>query len=211
VVEGARAGVADGALALGPLRIALDGLEVVDLRLARRLRAPVAAAARALARHGGPPPAAGPFEPALAGALARFGATGDVAGLAGIVGVGEGLTPAGDDVIVGVLAGLDAAREASRAAAGRRQRLLAALEKGAVATTRLSAQMLDAAGAGLYAEPVLGVLHALVRQPPSAPELRRAVAALLATGHRSGADTLRGIRAALEGPARARRTPRRTA
>jgi hypothetical protein len=198
IAEGAKVGVSDGELGLGPLRIALAGLEVVDLRLRRRLRAPVPAAVRTFVRRPAAAPAAGPFEPVLAGALQRFGARGDVAGLAALVGVGEGLTPSGDDVLVGVLAGLDAAREASRAAVTLHERLRAALETAAGATTRLSAQLLDAAGAGLYAEPVLGVLEVLALRRPPAKALDRAVAALLATGHRSGADTLRGIVTALE-------------
>ena len=190
--------VSDGVLEVGPLRIDLAGLEVVDLRLRHRMRGLRSPAVPAVVRRAARPPGAGPFESVLAAALDRFGSGGDVAGLAKLVGVGEGLTPAGDDVLVGVLAGLDAAREASREASVLRGRLCTALETGVGATTRLSAQMLDAAAAGLYAEPVLGLLETLARPRPGAAALERAAAALLAVGHRSGADTLRGIVAALE-------------
>jgi hypothetical protein len=197
IAEGALVRVADGVVEVGVLKIELAGLEVVDLRLRRRLRA-LPDAVRSLARHAGAAPPAGPFEPALAAALERFRAGGEIRGLAALVGVGEGLTPSGDDVLVGVLAGLDAACEVSGDAADLRERLCAELERGTSRTTRLAAQMLDAAAAGLYAEPVLRMLETLALPKPGARVLERAVAALLAVGHRSGADTLRGIVAALE-------------
>jgi hypothetical protein len=197
IVEGAPVRVSEGVVEAGALRIELAGLEVVDLRLRRRLRA-LPAAARLLARHAAMPPPGGPFEPALATALERFRAGGEIRRLAALVGVGEGLTPSGDDVLVGVLAGLDAAREVSGDAAALRERLCAGLERGTSRTTRLAAQMLDAAAAGLYAEPVLAVLETLALPRPGAKALERTVAALLDVGHRSGADTLRGISVALE-------------
>lgn len=212
VAEGAPVRVSDGVVEVGALRIELAGLEVVDLRLRRRPRRLAPAALRTLARHAAAQPAAGPFEPALAAALERFRTGGEVRGLAALVGLGEGLTPSGDDVLVGVLAGLDAAREAPGDATALRARLCAALERGTSRTTRLAAQMLDAAGAGFYAEPVLGVLETLALSKPDARALERAVASLLAVGHRSGGDTLRGISAALERLARGaapRRRPRK--
>ena len=196
--EGATVRVSDGVLEVGPLRIELAGLEVVDLRLRRRLRALPDAGRQALARGAAARPAAGPFDPALAIALERFRTGGELRGLVTLVGLGEGLTPSGDDVLVGVLAGLDAARETLGDAAVLRERLCAELERGTSRTTRLAAQMLDAAAAGFYAEPVLGVLETLALPKPGAKALERAIADLLAVGHRSGADTLRGISAALE-------------
>ena len=198
VAGGAPVRVADGVIEAGALRIELAGLEVVDLRLRHRLRAVPAAGLRALARHAAAQTAGGRFEPALAAALERFRAGGAVRDLAKLVGLGEGLTPSGDDMLVGVLAGLDASREVSDDAAALRTKLRAELERGTSRTTRLAAQMLDAAAAGFYAEPVLGVLETLAVPKPGAKALERAVAALLAIGHRSGGDTLRGISAALE-------------
>jgi hypothetical protein len=198
ITEGAPLRVSDGVIELGTLRIELAGLEVVDLRLRRRLRALSAAGLRALARDAAAPPPTATFEPALAASLAAFREGGEVGGLARLVGVGEGLTPSGDDVLVGVLAGLDAASEVSGEAAALRERLCAELERGTSRTTRLAAQMLDAAEAGFYAEPVLALLETLALPRPGAGALERAVQGLLAVGHRSGADTLRGIGAALE-------------
>jgi hypothetical protein len=210
VAGGAPVRVADGVIEAGALRIELAGLEVVDLRLRHRLRAVPAAGLRALARHAAAQTAGGRFEPALAAALERFRAGGAVRDLAKLVGLGEGLTPSGDDMLVGVLAGLDASREVSDDAAALRTKLRAELERGTSRTTRLAAQMLDAAAAGFYAEPVLGVLETLAVPKPGAKALERAVAALLAIGHRSGGDTLRGISAALGRLARGSRPgPRR--
>jgi len=197
VTEGATVRVSDGVVEAGALRIELAGLEVVDLRLRRRLRALPPAGLKALARGAAVQPAAGPFEAALAAVLERFRAGGEIRGLAALVGVGEGLTPSGDDVLVGMLAGLDAAREMSGDATALRERLCAELERGTSRTTRLAAQMLDAAAAGFYAEPVLAVLETLALPKPGARALERAIADLLAVGHRSGADTLRGINATL--------------
>jgi hypothetical protein len=196
VTEGAPVRVSGGVVEVGALKIELAGLEVVDLRLRRRLRA-LPDAVRALARHAGAAQPDGPFEPVLATTLERFRVGGEIRGLAALVGVGEGLTPSGDDVLVGVLAGLDAACEVSGDAAALRQRLGAELERGTSRTTRLAAQMLDAAAAGFYAEPVLRLLETLALPKPGAKALERAAAALLAVGHRSGADTLRGIGAEL--------------
>lgn len=213
IVQGAPVRVSEGVVETGELRLELAGLEVVDLRLRRRPRKLAPAAVRTLARRAAALPPAGPFEPALAAALGRFRAGGEVRELAALVGLGEGLTPSGDDAIVGVLAGLDAASEASGDAAALRGRLCAALELGTSRTTRLAAQMLDAAAAGFYAEPALGVLDALAPPRPDAAALARAVAGLLAVGHRSGGDTLRGISAALErlAPAAPRRRRPRSA
>ena len=73
-----------------------------------------------------------------------------------------------------------------------------------VRTTRLAAQAIEAALEGRHAEPLLGVLEALAAGAPPA-RLEAAATALLAVGHRSGADALRGVVAVL---ARARGAPR---
>lgn len=187
--EGDTVQVGDAALEIGPLRVALAGMAIEPLRLAARPAAVDPAAAHALASSS-PERGGGPFEPVLAAALASYRDSGDPAVLAVLVGVGEGLTPSGDDVIVGALAALDLL-----GAAAAQERLGAALAGCAVRTTRLAAQGIEAALAGHYPEPVLGVLAALAAADPA--RLGAAAAALLAVGHRSGADTLRGIVAVL--------------
>jgi hypothetical protein len=191
VGEGAAARAGDGELALGPTVVALEGMAVAELRLRARPAAADPATVRALASLL-PAPAAGvPFEPALAAALASYRECGDPAVLAVLVGVGEGLTPSGDDVVVGALAALESLGDAAG-----RARLGPALAGCRVRTTRLAAQGIEAALDGRHAEPVLGLLEALAEGDAA----RRATAAtaLLAVGHRSGADTLRGLLAVLE-------------
>ena len=63
------------------------------------------------------------------------------------------------------------------------------------ATTAVSAALLDAAAEGYAAHPVVALVDAAVAGDPDA--VRRALPAVLAIGHTSGADTVTGIRAAL--------------
>jgi hypothetical protein len=189
---------ASGVLRVGPLRIALEGAEIVDLRLRHRPRALTAEVATPFFRLVGLPPDDDPAAPVLLAVLEAFRRGGDVRALAALLGLGGGLTPSGDDALVGVLAALDLAREARPEALSLRGSLAEALTtQAAQRTTRLSAQMLAAAAAGLYAEPVLALLAALGDGAPSTGSPEQAAAALLALGHHSGADTLRGMAAAL--------------
>ena len=117
-----------------------------------------------------------------------------------MIGLGEGLTPAADDVVVGVLAGLDLAGGMDPKAADRRRALVEALGPEVLRrTSDLSAQMIRAAAAGHYAEPVLEVLEVLAAPSSTPATVEDAVRGLAAMGHRSGHDTLRGIGAALVG------------
>jgi hypothetical protein len=104
----------------------------------------------------------------------------------GWLGRGPGLTPAGDDLLAGLLVGL----------AGRpdlRDPLAAAVLRHAPPrTTWLSAELLRLAADGLAAPAVVRVADALAGHGPAA-DLDRATAALLAVGHTSGAALARGL------------------
>jgi hypothetical protein len=126
---------------------------------------------------------------AVPGLAARAEAIGPLADPDRLLGRGPGLTPAGDDALVGYIAMAAHARAAwglpdpaPLAAA------LAARAPGR--TTRVSAALLAAAADGRYA-PVLG---AVCRAGPDA--LPAAVARLAAIGATSGLDTLVGVGAA---------------
>ncbi len=137
---------------------------------------------------------------ALATQRVRAGAAHLVAGLAAaslercrsgvqaLAGLGGGLTPAGDDFIVGVLlaawAGLGAAERALPLAP-----VVAA--EAASRTTTLSAAYLHAAARGECAAPWHALFAALLRAKPA--ETLRALRRLLAVGHTSGADGLAGF------------------
>jgi len=198
VREGEPVQVSGRVLVAGSLTVALDRLVPVDLRVRSRPPQLPGEAIRYLAEFVGSPPDEDPFDHALAPAARAFSDGGDARGLASLVGLGVGLTPSGDDVLLGALAALDLVSACSPVAMPLRRELVAALPVPLEArTTRLSAQMLRAAADGLYAEPVLDLLHVLADDGTSPAPVERAAAALARLGHRSGRDTLLGIAAAL--------------
>lgn len=186
------------ALTCGRFSFSWAGVPGTDLRLhirPRRLAAGLEARLLGLAR-----PVAGNdrCQAIISASLAQFGGGSGAGGLSRLVGLGEGLTPAGDDVIVGLLAGLDLAAAAGRGAIRRRQEVVASIPSPLRRhTTLLAAQMIETAVAGHYAEPVLNLLSVLARPDPGQEVVAMAVRRLLNMGHRSGGDTLRGIGAGL--------------
>ena len=119
--------------------------------------------------------------------------TGDAAAAIGrLIGRGPGLTPAGDDLLVGFLAGL-------RVAAGSRGALLAFLDGlgeavvlAAAATNEISRAFLRHAAAGSVAEP-LALLARCIGEAAPPEEIARATARALRFGHTSGADATLGL------------------
>ena len=115
-----------------------------------------------------------------------------VAAIGRLIGRGPGLTPTGDDLLVGFLAGL-------RVAAGSRAGRLAFLDRlggaviGAAArTNEISQTFLRHAVAGCVAEPLAMLArHIGAAAPPE--EVERATARLLGFGHTSGADATLGL------------------
>lgn len=100
-------------------------------------------------------------------------------------GLGEGLTPSGDDVIYGVVAALTSCRAFSSA-------LKTAVKLGtARRTTDLASARMRYALDGHFDAWTLDVLRALLDGPPG--QVPAAVERLLALGHSSGADTLLGV------------------
>lgn len=126
----------------------------------------------------------------LRGALARsdFGAA--VPGIDALVGLGDGLTPSGDDVLVGLSAAL---RAVGHPLAGPIA-LHAAARAGA--TTDVARAALEHAARGEYAERLHAVLEAIARGDDAA--VRAQVERALAWGASSGADTMLGVLIGLE-------------
>jgi len=198
VPEGAPVRVSGKVLAAGSLRIDLDGLETVDLRLRRRPLHVSTEAVMRLVQFADRLVGEDLFDRKLTAALRTFSDGGDPRELASLVGLGAGLTPSGDDALVGALAGLNLVSECSPDARLLRRALVGALPVPLEPrTTRLSAQMLRAATDGLYAEPVLALLDALARDDADLASVDQAAEALSGLAHRSGRDTLLGIAAAL--------------
>jgi hypothetical protein len=110
--------------------------------------------------------------------------------VAATVGAGIGTTPAGDDVICGVLAGLDLLGLEDA-----HERLGAAVTPLLAATTRTSRHLLAAAVDGRYTEGLIGLAAALASA--SAPAARDALAVLGRWGASSGLDQATGFAAAV--------------
>jgi hypothetical protein len=112
------------------------------------------------------------------------------AGAAALAGLGEGLTPAGDDFLVGVMAALWSCFPATDAA-----HLAGAMAQAAVPrTTLLSGAWLQAAAHGEAGINWHLLVEALAGN--GAPAVRRAGQHILQTGHTSGAAALAGFLAA---------------
>lgn len=104
----------------------------------------------------------------------------------GLLGLGPGLTPAGDDLLAGLLVGLSARPDL-------RDPLAAAIQRQVPArTTWLSAELLRLAAAGLAAPAVVAVADALAGHGDD-DAVPRALPALLAVGHTSGPALARGL------------------
>lgn len=109
-----------------------------------------------------------------------------------LVGLGEGLTPAGDDCLVGALAVLRRFAPGWLAGEpGLREDLARAAATG---TTQVAREFILHALDGEFSEAVAAVVTAA-----SPDEARGAAVRLLAIGATSGADTLDGMRVALDG------------
>ncbi len=122
---------------------------------------------------------------ALMKALAAETAEAGARAAASLAGLGGGLTPSGDDFLVGAMHALWLARAA---AAPRLAHRLA--EAAAPRTTRLSAAWLRAAAQGEAGWPWHALLASLT--DPEA-DLEEPVRALASVGHTSGADALAGF------------------
>ena len=135
---------------------------------------------RPLARIAGPRVAT--FERWLFAVLARGRPSEDA--IQGLLGLGPGLTPSGDDFLVGALALLDCVGERdAHAALGRA--IIAALPG---ATSALSACFLRAAAAGHVGETLHRAVSSII-----AGDVGAAIAAVDTIGHSSGWDMMAGI------------------
>ena len=117
------------------------------------------------------------------------------AGVVGLAGLGPGLTPAGDDFLVGLLAALHATTGQSVTPLAQRQLALEIAAIAAPRTTRLSAAWLMHGGRGHFGARWHHLIMALNRLDATA--IKQAVTKIEATGATSGADGLYGFVTAL--------------
>ncbi len=110
----------------------------------------------------------------------------------GLAGLGPGLTPAGDDLLLGAMHGICATKPEAEA-----RELSNLIARAAAPRTHvLSASWLEAAAEGEAAEP----WHTLVAAASARDErsLRNAISRILPTGHTSGSDALGGFLGVVE-------------
>jgi len=113
-----------------------------------------------------------------------------------LVGWGEGLTPAGDDFLVGLCAGLDALLADDPARIACRAALSDALVAAVSRTTTISAHHLRLAAGGHFGERLLDARDAWLSDTPWR-DVEAAWRAACAIGATSGADALSGLLGAL--------------
>ena len=110
-----------------------------------------------------------------------------------LAGLGPGLTPSGDDILVGLTAGLTALGD------GRARGFARAWARHAIGRTTVVGESFHRyAAVGAYSERIHDVLRAILTGPLVA--IPAAVATAAAWGATSGVDTLAGILLALEPP-----------
>jgi hypothetical protein len=110
----------------------------------------------------------------------------------GLIGRGPGLTPSGDDLIVGFLAGLWSTTGDHPARRGFRDALCAAVAAAAVAAGDISRVYLTHATQGRFAEP-LTTLARRIAEGADLGVVEFATTAALRVGHTSGADGVSGL------------------
>jgi len=113
-----------------------------------------------------------------------------------LIGWGEGLTPAGDDFLIGLVAGLDAFRRRDQQRQRFRDALCAALARRTSRTTAIAANYLQLAAGGHYTEPLVRLRNAWLCEDDEGI-VDTALTSALAIGATSGADTVRGLLAGL--------------
>ena len=123
-------------------------------------------------------------------------------GARGLAGLGVGLTPAGDDFLLGVMYGLWLMEKFSRGlvlsdveVGTEARRIVEVMVDEAVArTTTLSRAWLEAAGRGEAGQPWHELVNAMsVTSTGSVTAVSQAIDRILSTGHTSGADALAGF------------------
>ncbi|MBO0851755.1 MAG: DUF2877 domain-containing protein [Pseudonocardia sp.] len=191
-----------GLLGFGPHRLDLRGAPVwspsapptrINLAAALSLADEVALARlRHLAGVGGPAPGLAERAEDLRGWLLSRSEARPPSVLLRLIGFGPGLTPAGDDVLVGLMSVLYRAGGESAAARAVRAAVAPELRRQAHRSTDVGAHYLRLAADGHFGEPLLGLVDALVGGHGRAVVLARTRDALR-VGASSGADAVGGI------------------
>jgi Protein of unknown function (DUF2877) len=138
--------------------------------------------------------ARGPVQ-ALMEAAGCLDLPGSASAAARLIGLGPGLTPSGDDFVMGFLSGLWASAPADPAVMAFIDGLARAVSQFAMITTDISAAFLRDAALGQASQPILSLIEAICAGQSA--DVRRAAQAALAVGSTSGADGVAGLLAGL--------------
>lgn len=116
-------------------------------------------------------------------------------GVAALIGLGEGLTPSGDDLILGMMAAFAHCRPALKPSlAARVQRLMECVDHMAPrATNRISANYLRLGALGDFSETLGDATFTLLGASTSSEAVGQAIVRLLKSGHSSGTDSATGL------------------
>ena len=187
----------DGRILFGAVSLSWEGAVLAETRIQPTDESP-GLLGIVLAEQVMPPVASALHSPAgrearrlLAHGIRSLDAVAFIQGARMLIGLGEGLTPAGDDCLVGALAVL---RRFARPWLVSHPEIAAALSAAVGdGTTIVGQEFILHALDGLFSEVVLQLVTAT-----SVEDVRRAATQLLAMGGTSGADTLQGMELALE-------------
>ena len=194
----------EGKLSLGGTRIALSTAQVEELSLPRfsaqgvtiaRRNFPILARFVEKAKKMHQPD---PFQPEIDSILTRWRETGDPAILLNLIGLGAGSTPSGDDIIVGILAGLCIFEHVNDRTRETLSRLRTGISANVSGSTSLpSAQMLLATCDRSFAEPILKLVAGITSPNIQENNLLKKADCVFQLGHHSGLAMLLGLKAEL--------------
>ena len=137
---------------------------------------------------------ADPFQPQIDAILARWHESGDPEILLDLIGLGAGSTPSGDDVLIGILAELSILEGGTSKSRGILAQLRTGIQKTVRTRTPLpSAQMLLAASARAFGEPIIDLITGLACPIISEGSLLEKARRVFQLGHHSGHSILLGL------------------
>jgi len=198
--EGTPVSVQSGQLSVEETRIALSEAPIEDLQLPHFSAMDVAIAKRNFSildwfvdkvRRAHPPD---PFQHQLDTILVHWHEIGDHSVLLDLIGLGGGSTPSGDDVLVGLLAGMSLFEHVDDRTAKNLFSLRSGI-RGTLAnrTSLSSGQMLLAACDRSFPDPILALLGSLTYEGASKEEILESAERVAQLGHHSGLAMLLGL------------------
>ena len=198
--EGTPVSVEGGWLSIGNVRITLSEARIEELSLPW-----FTAGEAAIAQHNFPilerfvaearkTRPSDPFQQQIDTILLPWHQTADPDVLLDLIGLGSGSTPSGDDVLVGIVAGLSLFEGVNDQAKEALSKLCTCIRETARPRTPLpSAQMLHAACDRSFPKPLLALVGSLTREGASEEEILESAEQVARLGHHSGLAILSGL------------------